>query len=662
MKNFKIKHQIRNINSISSHRNYILYIVYWVLNIVFVSHVFILSATAALRSTNYVIYENVNYSFDGPVISGVASSVSEATATVSWTTDIVADGFVIYDTENTFLASREQGVSAKTLTNHSVALSGLDENTRYYYKVKSSGVNNGITIDSTVREFTTGAVPVEEVAETPQGGGMLIIDKTDKVAPKITDLDSKITSSTTIEVSWTTDEDASGFVEYGLSNELGRVSGSWKSVKEHVVNIDSLEHGQTYYFRAASSDSWGNLSYSEISSITMPPLTPEEIKKLEEEKEAKTDDAAILAVATKKAMEFILKLFPEVSLNDMSKNPITDIKSLADITSFIPAPILAGEPKMEFTAKEAKFIWTTDVESNSLVAISPEDRYKPNAVEPYIQVSGNAEDKTKNHEVRIFNLSPNTTYHYQLRSKSGIGPVARSRDFTFKTKTEEIVISNFYSQIENRQTAVFKWVTNKDADAAVKIIPFRNNQPALDQAKIFKDNKRGVIHEIKVADFVEGVFYDIELESADDKGNIARQKIDKFATAEDDLPPEISQIKTDSVVFTDKSGKTQTIISWQTNEPTISRIYYDEGVRAADAQLNGKTEQIDDYKKEHVSVITKFKPGTVYSFKIEVTDSRGNVTVSKTHTFMTAKQKESIIQIIINILGNSFGWLTKMIK
>lgn len=617
-------------------------------------------ALAALRSANYVIYENVNYSFDGPVISGVTSAVNEAVATVSWTTDAAADAFVIYDTTNTFAASREQGLSAKTGTNHSVALKGLNENTKYYYKVRSSVVNNGVTVDSTVREFTTGATPPAVVPETPAGGGMLIIDKTDKIAPKISNVQARVTSSTTIEVSWMTDEDASGFAEYGSNNELGSVAGSWKMAKEHKINIEKLIQGQTYYYRAASSDGWGNLSYGEILSIKLPEPTVEELKKLEEEN--KTDDEAILAAATKKAMEFIVRLFPQVSLNDLSRNPITDIGSLNDITSFIPAPILAGEPKTEFTAKEARFSWTTDVDSNSLVALAPTDKYRSNASEPYLQISGNAEEKTKTHEVRIFNLMPNTTYHYQLRSKAGIGPTAKSRDFTFTTKTEEIVISNFYSQIVDRQTAIFKWVTNKEADTTVKIVPYRDNKLALDLAKTFKDNKRGVIHEMKVADFAEGVFYDVELESVDDKGNIARQRFDKFATAEDDLPPEISQIKTDSVVFVDKSGKTQTIISWQTNEPAVSRIYYDEGVRAADAQLNGKTEQLEDYKKEHVSVITKFKPGTVYSFKIEVTDSRGNVTVSKTHTFMTAKQKESIIQIILNILGNSFGWLAKLIK
>ena len=67
-----------------------------------------------------------------------------------------------------------------------------------------------------------------------------------------------------------------------------------------------------------------------------------------------------------------------------------------------------------------------------------------------------------------------------------------------------------------------------------------------------------------------------------------------------------------------------------------------------------------NYTKEHVMVITKFKPGIVYSFRAQSIDSGGNITLSNAHTFMTAKKKDSIFQIIIGILENTFGWLKKI--
>ena len=146
----------------------------------------------------------------------------------------------------------------------------------------------------------------------------------------------------------------------------------------------------------------------------------------------------------------------------------------------------------------------------------------------------------------------------------------------------------------------------------------------------------------------------------DVNGNVATESLDRFSTAEDDSPPEITHIKTDSTVFLDRSDKIQTIIAWLTNEPSTSRVYYQEGVQAANIELAEATALNTNYTKEHVMVITKFKPGIVYSFRVESIDSGGNITKAQMHTFMTAKQKESIIQIIINILEETFGWVKKI--
>ena len=113
---------------------------------------------------------------------------------------------------------------------------------------------------------------------------------------------------------------------------------------------------------------------------------------------------------------------------------------------------------------------------------------------------------------------------------------------------------------------------------------------------------------------------------------------------------ENGNIKADSTIFVDRGNKIQTIISWITNEPSTSRIYFQEGVHGGNVEMSESTSLNTNYTKEHVMVITKFKPGIVYSFRVESIDSGGNTIKSKLHTFMTAKKNESIIQIIMNIL------------
>ncbi|MDP3043635.1 MAG: fibronectin type III domain-containing protein [bacterium] len=618
-------------------------------------------ALALMKSANYIIYETVMQSFDGPTISNVSCAAGTEKITVTWDTDVIADGFVVYDTNNGFTASKEQGSSAKSSASHSVVATGLTAGT-YYYKVKSTRVNGGVTTDSTIRTCAPAAAAACPTCPAAVGGGLLIIDKTDKAAPLVANIQITNIKSDSAAISWTTDEDATSFVEYGKDTGYGKTFGEWTSVKSHSVVLNNLISETEYHFRALSSDGWGNLGKSEDNIFKTISLT-EEIEMGEEpaEEEDKRPREDILAEASRRAIEIMNKLSSQVSLNILESTLSSQYDAIEKLANLIPPPILSGEPKVELEADGAVISWLSDKEASSLVAIAPEKDYKAGRAEPYSQVTGDSENLTTEHRVRIFGLEPNTLYHYQLRSKAAVGPMARSRDFTFRTSIETLQITNYYTQIINDTSAAFKWVTNFEADSAVKITPYRGNVLAVEESKTFKDNTNSVIHEISIKEFEPGVVYEVELSSRDARGNIAAQLIPQFSTAKDDLPPEISYIKVDSTVFLDKEGKIQTIISWLTSEPATSRAHWQEGVHGGDAELTEKTGLNTSYAKEHIMVFTKFKPGTVYSFRVESVDSGGNASLSKVHTFMTPKKKESIFQMILRILEQTFGWVKKIL-
>jgi len=643
----------------------------------------LLSVEAALVSDSYIIYENVLHNFDGPIISGVSSSVSGTTATITWTTNIPADSYVIYDTSNTFPNSKEQGLSDKSSTSHSVAVSGLSGSTTYYYKVKSTRVNGGVTTDNTVYSFTTGQTTEDELQNqvtslqaqlaaaqnqtSSTGGGMLIIDKTDKIAPLISNIAVTNITLNSATITWRTDEDATSFIEYGKTASYGSTYGQWEFTTSHSVRLINLEPETLYNFRVLSSDDSANLSYSTNKEFSTIPGTEWEEAGADVDQTpevtpgGEADETNIAEEATKRAIEFINRIFPEVSLNEFGPTQFQNINSLRDLATFVPPPILSGEPRTEIGGTEAIVSWTTDVDANSLVAISPEDRYSPDAGEPYIQIVGDSENLTREHEVRIYNLLPNTVYHYQIRSKGNIGPTTESRDFTFRTGLEEFEITSYFPEVINGESAVFKWVTNKEASSVIRYIPYRGGALAVDEAKTLSDDTLSVIHEITVRDFEAGVLYDVEVSSRDADGNLALETITGFSTSEDDLPPIIQYIKANSTIFFDESDKIQTIISWTTNEPSTSRVYYQEGVQGSEVELSESTNLSLNYTREHVMVISDFKPGTVYSFRVESIDSGGNESLSKVNTFMTAKKRESIIQIILDILVNTFSWIKKIL-
>jgi hypothetical protein len=84
----------------------------------------------------------------------------------------------------------------------------------------------------------------------------------DTTPPTISDVQYNV-PATTLAVSWTTDEEATGKVEYGktAAYELGSVSQSGRTYL-HSALISGLEPNTTYNFRISSTDAGNNTSHS----------------------------------------------------------------------------------------------------------------------------------------------------------------------------------------------------------------------------------------------------------------------------------------------------------------------------------------------------------------------------------------------------------------
>jgi hypothetical protein len=118
-----------------------------------------------------------------PIISGVGSSVTTSTATITWTTDEMANSSVYYGTT---ISTTSSSKSAILTMSHSISLNGLTASTTYYYNVSSCD-DSGNCNTSSQSSFTTSAETV-----TPPGGGGSSGGRTPKpviVTPKEFDID-----------------------------------------------------------------------------------------------------------------------------------------------------------------------------------------------------------------------------------------------------------------------------------------------------------------------------------------------------------------------------------------------------------------------------------------------------------------------------------------
>jgi hypothetical protein len=642
-------------------------------------------ANGNLRTSAGHIFETTDSTdIADPTISAVtASPVYDTVAVIKWTTNEVSDSMVEYGAvSGTYTAS---STAATLTTSHAVTLTGLTASANYYYRVTSADGNSNSTTspqstfttmetlstETQVRQRETTAQAAGEVTgrSSVSGGGVFVSGSTDKTAPIISNIQTVNIKSGQATVTWKTNEAGDSIIEYGPSTTYNEMAGKRnESVVSHSVNLKNLNPATVYQFKVLSGDSSGNLAMSQNQTFTT--LSP-----LEEsagagagagqgstaagEEEETGSKESILTDTAKKAMDIIGQYASQVSVSVLESTLFSQYSALEKLASSIPTPIFSSGPRVAAGPTTATITWSTNKEANSLVAFAPDEIYSisANQDDPYIQLIGNPEAQIEDHSVSLYDLKPDTLYHYQLRGKSSLGPTGKSVDYTFRTAEEALeIISHAVENISNEKAA-FKWVTNDETDSQIKYIPYRNNMLAVDEAKTGYDKTMTTIHELFLDDLESGVVYQVELSGKDVKGALVSREIPTFSTSSDDLPPLIYQVQAESAISPGKETKIQTIISWLTNEPSTSRVYYQQGFVSSVEELSEKTSLDANYTKKHIAVITKFDPGSIYTFRVESTDSGGNTSISKTYTILAPRQKETVFQIIMKNLEQTFGWV-----
>lgn len=172
-----------------------------------------------------------------PIISSVASSTSSTAATVTWTTNELADSKVSYGTAaGTYTTSTS---STSLVTSHNIGLTNLSASTLYYFVVVSadSSGNVSTSTENTLRTTATpDSTPPSRSSGSPSG--------------------AQAAGTTQVTIALTTDESAT--CKYGttantayaaIANTFTTTGGT-----SHTQTITSLSNGTTYTYYARCTD------------------------------------------------------------------------------------------------------------------------------------------------------------------------------------------------------------------------------------------------------------------------------------------------------------------------------------------------------------------------------------------------------------------------
>lgn len=595
----------------------------------------------------------------GPVISNISTLVNNNSAIITWNTNEAATSQIDYDVNSSTFAFSN---SSSTLeTSHAITITGLTNNTVYYFRVKSADSGNNLTTDDNSGasySFTTLEAPGSPVTIIVGGSRP---NNADTIPPIISALDIIDITPSSASVSWRSNEDGNSLVRFGQNIQYGYLVGNDLEliVTNHTVKLLNLEPGRTYHLKAVTYDASGNRAESDDRSFTtlnidgteaVPDSNPEETPE-----DNTPPESQFISNALQKASSKSLEKF----LNDIATNPLLKdipedkfIQALLEMTSkVIEAPSIVGiKPTVEVKGTTAIIKWSTDKRSSSEVNYARESEYKPGSSNPYTNAAVSPDEFSLNHTVELSGLDPAVVYHFKVISKGLIGPEASSGDFTFQTTGDLPVISDIrVTRPSDLQSSItVSWKTNVSTDGTLEYKNTKTGQSLTQGEPTLLIN-----HEVTLKGLEGGVNYTLVIKGKDEFNNTVSSLPITFSTTLDKASPTLSKLSSESTLYPGKDSKVQTIISWETDEPATSQVFYQEGLSGDnvvslpfDASLNTR----------HIVVVTKFKPGTVYKYWVESKDLAGNSGKSETFSILTPQEKETIVDIIINNFQSVFGW------
>ena len=201
------------------------------------------------------------------------TQLSDITATIEWTTDMPSNSVVQYGTSpNEWGSYALNKIDNAMVTQHSVTLTGLDIDTRYYFQV---GGSNELG-------FGPDSYP-ESVDNNPSPQDFFTTTEPDTTPPQILIQPyAAIITETYATIRWQTNESATSLVEYGKSSSYGQTDSDTGYHIDHNVIFNGLEPSTTYHFRVRCIDTTGleentvvsnNFTFTTaVTPDTIPPL------------------------------------------------------------------------------------------------------------------------------------------------------------------------------------------------------------------------------------------------------------------------------------------------------------------------------------------------------------------------------------------------------
>jgi len=308
-----------------------------------------------------------------------------------------------------------------------------------------------------------------------------------------------------------------------------------------------------------------------------------------------------------------------------------------------PPPSVGDVTVTDITLVKARVSFTTSVEAKGKLSYGETSAFGNVIDFPNFQ---------KDFSVELTDLKHTTTYFYGFEMTTQDGDVfAQEVVNKFTTLPMPVVRKVEVEPVLKVDTPTLKITYTSNVDISTTVL--YSTEDSAEQESTASE-PLSIKHEIVLSGLLPKRSYKIVASGRDAYGNQAIPEIVYATTKDDTKPPEIARLAITSQPQTD--GKTILVARVDSNEPTTAQLEVAQGSSATAYNISG---QIDSLNQSHNLTIS-VPAGGVYSVRVKLVDSSGNVTLSKPENVSGGIRRLNALQLISRTLTKNFGWLMNL--
>ncbi len=293
-------------------------------------------------------------------------------------------------------------------------------------------------------------------------------------------------ANATTTITWNTDEQANGTIEYGTTIDLGTTSTNNTTTTNHTITLTNLTRETLYHYNITSCDQPGNCNTTGPNTFTIPDLTmtltptPNPVQRnttLTVRGVVNLTNGSAVAGAT---VSITLNGTEKTNTTNATGGYVVSMTSPFTLTTYnltgntthqgVPAnasetltvtdgiaPVITEENATNTQTTTTDIVWTTDEVSNSSVQYG---------TTPAMGSKKSENSTVTGHNITLTSLTPGTVYQYNVTSCDPTGNCNTTGTFNFTTEKPPS-ITNLQENV-SLVNATISWITDEQANSTVE--------------------------------------------------------------------------------------------------------------------------------------------------------------------------------------------------